>query len=320
MSVIPPRQLARTAPGFFFVALCAVGCASSLEAPTQVPGQPQPLSSAAAPRVLATGESTAPQAEPNTDEGEATQATLPAPVAGAWLGIGMKEQSGGVRVDTVWRGSPADLSGMQVSDQLLRIGDVNVSTARDVIGAVAGHAPGERVPMHVMRDGQHRLLSVLLSPKPDPEDLLRKLFVGAPAPELTNLRAVQGSLNPSLTSLRGRVWVLEFWASWCVACRALGPTLNQWKNELEVLGVEFLGVTMDPFEQAQLGSREQEIEYATFVDESGEVTQSYHGTALPTLFIVDRTGIIRQVTVGYNPAQFQQTFALIKQLALDTGS
>jgi cytochrome c biogenesis protein CcmG/thiol:disulfide interchange protein DsbE len=169
--------------------------------------------------------------------------------------------------------------------------------------------------VQVLREQQYRLISVTLDAKPDPEDLLGKLFIGAPAPALNSLRAVQGSVVPSV-SPGGSVRVIEFWASWCMACRALGPTLNQWQQELQVLGVELLGITMDPFEQAANAARQLGMEYPIFVDESGDVTRAYQGTALPTLFVVDRAGIVRSVTVGYNPARFTETRALIKTLAL----
>ena len=94
----------------------------------------------------------------------------------------------------------------------------------------------------------------------------------------------------------GRVVVLEFWASWCVACRALAPTLNDWHEEFSPLGIHILGISSDPFEEAVRAS--EDLAFPTYSDEEGEVTLRYQGTALPTLVLVDGRGIVVDVMVG----------------------
>src|SRR5690606_36624204 len=76
----------------------------------------------------------------------------------------------------------------------------------------------------------------------------------------------------------------------------LAPTLNAWHDELSPSGVHILGITMDPYDEAERASRS--LKFATFTDEPGDVTMSYQETALPTLVIVDRQGIVRDGMVG----------------------
>jgi thiol-disulfide isomerase/thioredoxin len=124
---------------------------------------------------------------------------------------------------------------------------------------------------------------------------------------------VQGAVVPAWTQLRGHVVVLEFWASWCMACRALAPTLNDWHAELNALGVHILGVTMDPFEEAVRAS--EALSFPTYSDEDGTVTMRYQGTALPTLVLVDKQGVVVDVMIGVNFEQLSKFEDRISTLA-----
>lgn len=227
----------------------------------------------------------------------------------------MRKTELGVVIDNVWRGSPAAAAGLLVGDRVLRVGEDAVSEPGDVVAAVAARAAGDRLALQLVRADSHKLVSVQLESKPDTQALLQRLFVGTAAPPLDSLQSAKGSLVPSTNMLAGKVWLLEFWAPWCVACRALGPTLNEWQRELGALGVGIIGITADPFESASTGAAQLELQYDILVDGSGEVTRAYYGTALPTLFVVDRTGIIRDVRVGYQSAALTEIHGLLKQLA-----
>jgi peroxiredoxin len=117
-------------------------------------------------------------------------------------------------------------------------------------------------------------------------------FVGAPAPALDALETVQGSVTPSLASLRGKVVVLEFWASWCTACRIMVPTINDWYARYSAQGVEVLGVTTDSMALASRSAYELRIAYPVASDQSGKTTEAYGATALPSLFVLDKQGIV----------------------------
>lgn len=199
----------------------------------------------------------------------------------------------------------------------MRIAGEAVSTPSDVAAIVAAHQAGAELAVDFRRGGDLRLLRLETAAKPDTEQLLRQLYVGQPAPSLSSLRTVQGSVVPSLRQLRGRVVVLEFWASWCVACRAMTETLNRWHEDLGVLGVSVLGVTMDPYEEAVRATEFLQLRYPTFSDEDGEVTRDYRAMSLPTLFVIDKTGVVRDVMVGFHTRRLAEMGATLKELALE---
>ena len=114
--------------------------------------------------------------------------------------------------------------------------------------------------------------------------------------------------------LRGRVVVMEFWASWCVACRLTVPTLNAWKDRYGAQGLTVLGVTTDTPALAMEASVELGIDYPVLSDDDAETSRAYRAMALPTLFIIDRQGIVRDVMVGYSSARLAEAEATLRRL------
>jgi len=218
----------------------------------------------------------------------------------------MRERPGpaaGVLVRSVLRGGPAATGGLVPGDVVLAVNQQVVSDPAELGGIVARAGAGARLGLQVERAGQTRLLGVVLGQDPGYEGQLRMGFVGAPAPELTDVELAQGNIFPSLSSQKGNVVLLEFWASWCAACRALLPTLNGWHDRFGPQGATVISVTMDPLEQAATDAFQLGMHYPVLADPDGRTAAVYQAFALPTLFLIDRRGIVRDVAVGFDPAQ-----------------
>jgi cytochrome c-type biogenesis protein len=121
------------------------------------------------------------------------------------------------------------------------------------------------------------------------------LVAPAPAVDLSTLDG--GRLN--LSSLHGRVVLLNFWATWCGPCRAEIPELNLLQHDLEARGLSVVGVSWD---DSADGVREfqKEIPQNYRVLLGGEdVQDKFAGVrSLPTTFVIDREGRIRQMIIG----------------------
>lgn len=119
------------------------------------------------------------------------------------------------------------------------------------------------------------------------------------APEFT-LETLDGA-SASLADYRGRVIILNFWASWCGPCRAEMPALQalweaQHERGLEVLAVN--STLQDSVPAAMAFLQEMNLSLPVLLDRDGALTRRYLVRALPTTFFVDRQGVIRSVMIG----------------------
>jgi thiol-disulfide isomerase/thioredoxin len=103
-----------------------------------------------------------------------------------------------------------------------------------------------------------------------------------------------------LSDLRGRVVVLDFWATWCPPCRASIPTLARVAAALEPRGVTVLGVDVERLPPSAAGAAHRRLggTFPSVQDAGRQVAAAYHVDALPTLVVVDRAGVVRAVLVG----------------------
>lgn len=270
---------------------------------------------AAAPQ-SATPTPTTPVAEaaaaPPSEASPTPQRDLP-----GWLGVELDKRAGdepGVLVRSVMHGSPAERAGIVGGDVVLSFDGDNVAQPTELRQRVMQALAGSRISVGVLRGTEMRLFAVELEAAPNQDELMRKNYVGVRAPDFGALDAVQGSITPSLPALKGRVVVLEFWASWCGVCHALAPTLNQWNDRYSAQGLTVLGVTNDPVDVAGRTAGQLGMGYPLASDSTGKMLQAYRAFALPTLFVIDKQGNVRDVLIGYSTPRLREIEALVRKL------
>ena len=134
-----------------------------------------------------------------------------------------------------------------------------------------------------------------VSPRVDSRPTIAQ--AGLPAPAVS-LPALDGG-SRDLAQERGKVVLMNFWATWCIPCRTEMPELQSLADDLQ--GESFTLFTIDPQEDAAtitLFRRELGLRLPVLLDEDGEVTRSYGVRALPATFLIDRKGILRQQRLG----------------------
>ncbi|PZS01056.1 MAG: hypothetical protein DLM70_12725 [Chloroflexi bacterium] len=118
-----------------------------------------------------------------------------------------------------------------------------------------------------------------------------------PAPAVT-LKTLDGTWF-SLTRLRGRPIVLNFWASWCVGCRLEHPYLLLAWHTYRPDGVAFAGIVFsDSVGNARSFLREHGGGWPNLQDPNGSAAVRYGVSAVPETFFIDRRGIVRYKSVG----------------------
>src|ERR1700681_4784535 len=121
----------------------------------------------------------------------------------------------------------------------------------------------------------------------------------APAPDV-EFEALDGK-PIRLSSLRGRVVLLNFWATWCLPCRAEIPEFNALHRDLESKGLSVVGVSVSPVDTSDsIRSFQKDIKQDYTVLRGPEEIGSRfgNGPGLPVTYIIDREGRIRQKFIG----------------------
>lgn len=120
---------------------------------------------------------------------------------------------------------------------------------------------------------------------------------GDVAPELT-LPDAQGKPQ-SLTSLRGSVVLLDFWASWCKPCRENSPELVRLYSKYKDQGLQILGVSVDDNRTAwQKAVKTDKMTWPQVIvpaAEKNRVLSNYGVSYIPATFLLDRKGILQEV-------------------------
>lgn len=247
---------------------------------------------------------------------------VPAPSSGGppWLGVAMGKDDGrpGVAVTHVVRGSPAAKAGLRVGDRILKVGGTVTANASEVTRTVRSHAVGAGTAITVQRDDQETSLRVTFAAAPAMDDILRMDRVGAPAPPWSGLKAVHGVMPAQLDGLRGKVTLVEFWATWCSACRFMGPVVDGLHDRYRAQGLALVGISAEEPERVADHGARHDVHHPLAADPEGKTAQAYGVLSLPTLFVVDKKGIVRDVFVGYDPLRTQALDALVQRLLAES--
>jgi cytochrome c biogenesis protein CcmG/thiol:disulfide interchange protein DsbE len=102
-----------------------------------------------------------------------------------------------------------------------------------------------------------------------------------------------------LSDLRGKVVLLNFWASWCQPCVEEAPSLDALQKEIAPLGGTVLGISVDDDPSAyQQFLKTYNVDYPTYRDPSKQIPLSYGTTMYPETYVIDRDGRINSKIIG----------------------
>ena len=171
--------------------------------------------------------------------------------------------------------------------------------------------------------------------KPLQEDAARRLkrrekhykLLGGVAPELAAIDRWFPGTPQTLASLRGRVVMLDFWATWCAPCIDAFPSLIEWHQNYKQNGLEILGVTKYqgtaegfPVDNAaeieflQRFKKVQRLPYDFVVAKDNTNQIVYGAGAIPTAVLIDRKGVIRYIETGSSRSREEEIRVEIEKL------
>jgi cytochrome c biogenesis protein CcmG/thiol:disulfide interchange protein DsbE len=119
-----------------------------------------------------------------------------------------------------------------------------------------------------------------------------------PAPKVS-LPRLDGGGDVSLSSYRGKVVVLNFWASWCPPCKNEAPVLSRWQKTLSRAGGTIVGVdVLDVSSDAEHFIADHKLDFPHLRDQDGSRLKSFEVVGYPETVVLDRKGRIAATSRG----------------------
>jgi thiol-disulfide isomerase/thioredoxin len=124
------------------------------------------------------------------------------------------------------------------------------------------------------------------------------LEIGRPAPTFT-LADLNGK-KVSLDQFKGKIVMLDFWATWCNPCRATMPLLENLQKEY-VNTMVLLAINLEESgDEVRDFVRTENLHAQVLLDTEGAVGQKYGAAEIPMQVLIDKQGIVRDVMIGFN--------------------
>jgi|GEM_PF-2841554 len=282
--------------------------------------------------------------------------TLAAPAASAadpgdpWMGAKLR----GNEVVAVLSPSPAADAGLEVKDRILSVDGTVTTRGADVARAVSAGQIGQFSVVRVQRGAKQMSLAVFLAarpdrdastapvptdpnaPRPSPTPEPNPFDPGAtptPSAPVSNpfddpwagdapAPAASAPIAPvDLSSYRGDVVVVEFFATWCDACKSTMSTLSGWADRYGSEGLQVVNVSSEDESLLERYREAQSLHTVVATDPDGALARRHGVRVLPTIVVLDRSGKPRGRFIGggRNLPQIEKLFRELMREGGDRG-
>jgi peroxiredoxin len=149
----------------------------------------------------------------------------------------------------------------------------------------------------------------------DDGEAAQKALIGKPAP-VVKAKDLDGKAV-ALADHKGKVVVLDFWATWCPPCVQSIPSVQGLWDGFKEKGVVVIGVNQDQEESVEKVKKfiaEKGVTYPQYADFVGELGELFHVTGIPCMVFIDKEGVVRDIHVGFTPGDEAGMKAKVEKL------
>jgi cytochrome c biogenesis protein CcmG, thiol:disulfide interchange protein DsbE len=139
-------------------------------------------------------------------------------------------------------------------------------------------------------------------------------LVGNPAPSFA-IDSVNGKGKIDLAKLKGKIVLVDFWATWCEPCKKSFPKLQELNVKYKASGLVIVGVSQDDENQglSEFG-KTYGAEFAIGWDGEKSIAKKYKPPSMPSSFLIDKEGVVRYAHLGYHDGDEAQVEKELRSL------
>jgi cytochrome c biogenesis protein CcmG, thiol:disulfide interchange protein DsbE len=214
-----------------------------------------------------------------------------------WIGITLEQGSQGILIKSIMPGTPAEAAGLAAGDEVIAIDSRKVTKTSELAAIVQSHGVGASVELEILRKGKYLKKRIQLAARPDEMEMVKKLLVGKHLQDF-NLKVISGGTSGASETFKGKVMVIEFWATWCIPCRLTHPRLSEFARANRAKDLVVIGIS-DEDEAAVRNYVKNELpDFLILSDAAGAMQQKLSIMAIPTFVVVNKKGTIISASIG----------------------
>ncbi|MGL1893335.1 MAG: TlpA family protein disulfide reductase [Spirochaetaceae bacterium] len=146
------------------------------------------------------------------------------------------------------------------------------------------------------------------------QEAIRELETKLEAP-LFSSKNLNGE-NKSLSDYKGKVLLLNFWASWCPPCISEMPSIEKLHQSVKDLDIEVISVNVgEKFDTVDSFMKEGNYNFEALLDENNIISNLYSIRNIPTTYIIDKDGFVVALKVGAHEWDSEGVIEILKSLA-----
>lgn len=212
-----------------------------------------------------------------------------------WLGVAIEENPKGVLIKAVLENTPAQRAGLHEGDLILKIDQSPVHKRDELLAILRGKGVGNSVTVHFQRQGKQLEEKLKLEALPDSLELVRRQLLNKEAPAFDLVSLVDKTPIKS-SDFKNQVLILEFWATWCPACRSAIPRLNEWAKAHK--NIRVIGVSDEEESVLKAFTQKEVLSYTIARDPTNKIQSKYQTGSIPAFILIDSKGKVVDVALG----------------------